>query len=77
MALELYQEISLTCYLPEHHLRTGNVATIVDFVAHPSESEVGCVLELFNAVGESISVVAVPQSVVAALRSDEILTIRP
>ena len=40
------------------------------------ESEDGCVLEVFNAVSESIAVVAVPISVVEALRADEILTVR-
>jgi hypothetical protein len=34
------------------------------------------VLEVFNAVGESIAVIAVPISVVEALRADEILTVR-
>jgi hypothetical protein len=34
------------------------------------------VLEVFNAVGESIAVVAVPVSAVEALRADKILTVR-
>lgn len=76
MALELYQEVSLTRDLPDHNLKTGDIATLIDVVPHPSEGEEGCVLEVFNAIGESIAVIAVPVSAVEVLRSDEILTVR-
>ena len=76
MALELYQEVALTRDLPESELRAGDIATLVDFVAHPNGGEDGCVLEVFNAVGESLTVIAVPISTVEALRPDEILTVR-
>jgi hypothetical protein len=49
---------------------------LVDFVSHPSNGEEGCVLEVFNAIGESIAVIAVPISVVEVLRQDEILSVR-
>jgi hypothetical protein len=35
------------------------------------------VLELFNALGESIGVVAVPEDAVEPLRADEVLAVRP
>jgi hypothetical protein len=76
MPLELYQEIALTRDLPEHELKAGDIATLVDFVSHPTGGEAGCVLEVFNAVGESLTVITVPISTVEALRSDEILTVR-
>jgi hypothetical protein len=76
MALELYQEVTLTGDLPEHDLKAGDIATLIDFIAHPSGGEEGCVLEVFNAVGESLAVFAVPLSNIEALRSDEILTVR-
>lgn len=76
MSLELYQEVALTCDLPEHKLRAGDIATLVDFVPHPSNGEEGCILEVFNAVGESLAVIAVPISVIESLRPDEILTVR-
>jgi hypothetical protein len=76
MALELYQEVALKVDLPAYRLRAGDVATLIDFVAHPMDGEDGCVLEIFNAVGESINVIAVPLSTVGALQSDEILTVR-
>jgi hypothetical protein len=76
MALELCQEVALTRDLPEYKLRAGDIATLVDLVPHPNAGEEGCVLEVFNAVGESLTVIAVPMSSVEALRPDAILTIR-
>jgi hypothetical protein len=40
---------------PEHALRAGDVATLVDCVDHPAPGPRGCVLELFNALGEWIA----------------------
>ena len=74
--LELYQRIALSHELPEHNLKKGDVVTLVDYVTHPSGGENGYVLEVFNAVGESIDVIAVPMSAVQPLRNDEILTVR-
>jgi hypothetical protein len=75
MTLELYQEVALTRDLPEYQLRAGDIATLVDFVSHPSGGEEGCLLEVFNAVGESLTVIAVPISTVEVLGLDEILTV--
>ena len=77
MAIDLYQEVALTRDLPEQGLRAGDVAMLIDWVAHPSDDEEGCVLEVFNAIGESIAVIAVPVSCIEVLRSDEILAVRP
>jgi Domain of unknown function (DUF4926) len=77
MTVELYQEVALTRDLPEYGLKSGDVAILVDFVPHPSGGEEGCVLEVFNAIGESFAVIAVPILVVEVLRPDEILTVRP
>ena len=77
MTLELYQDISLTRDIPDSQLRAGDVATLVDFVPHPQGGEEGCVLEVFNAVGESLAVVTVPASAIQALRSDTVLSVRP
>jgi len=76
MTLELYQEVALTRDLPEYQLKAGDIATLVNFVSHPSGGEEGCLLEIFNAVGESLTVIAVPISTLEVLRPDEILTVR-
>jgi hypothetical protein len=72
MRLELYQEIALTHDVPETHLCMGDIATLVDYVAHPSGGEEGAVLEVFNVHGDSIAVVTVPASAIAPLRADQI-----
>jgi hypothetical protein len=76
MTMQLYQEVALTRDLPEYELRSGDIAMLVDFVPHPTNGEEGCVLEVFNAIGESIVVIAVPISAVEILRQDEILSVR-
>jgi hypothetical protein len=76
MSLELYQSVALRRDLPEHNLKKGDVATLIDQVPHPSAGEDGYILEVFNAVGESIAVIVVPSSEVEVLRADEILTVR-
>ena len=77
MKVELYQKVSLTRDLPDYGLKVSDVAMLVDFVPHLSGEEEGCVLEVFNAIGESLTTIAVPISVVEALRSDEVLSVRP
>jgi hypothetical protein len=77
MSLSLYQRVALRRDLPEHKLRQGDVAVLVDQVQHPEGGEPGCVLEVFNALGESIAVVAVPESDIEGLRENEVLAVRP
>ena len=76
MRPELYQRVALLRDFDEYRLKAGDVAMLVDRVPHPSGGEDGAVLEVFNAVGESIAVVAVPESTVESLREDEILSVR-
>ena len=55
MSLEVFTEIALNRDIAEHNLKAGDLATLIDFVPHPQGGETGCVLEIFNAVGESIA----------------------
>ena len=77
MSLQRYDRVALRASFHEHALRAGDVATLVDFVDHLSSGPRGCVLELFNALGESIGVVTVPADAVEPLRADEVLSVRP
>jgi hypothetical protein len=77
VSLSLYQRVALKRDFPEHELRRGDVAVLIDYVQHPQGGEKGCVLEVFNALGESIGVVAVPESGIEELRADEVLAVRP
>jgi uncharacterized protein DUF4926 len=76
MSLSLYERVALKRDIPEHGLKGGDVATLVDYVPHPEGGERGCVLEVFNALGESIAVIAVRESEIEELRDDEVLAIR-
>lgn len=60
-----YSQISLKQDFPEHRLKRGDIATLIDTIPHPQGGEDGCVLEVFNALGESIKTVIVPQSAIA------------
>lgn len=72
----LFERVALLRDFEELGLKAGDVATLVDHVPHPSNGENGCLLEVFNAVGESVQVVAVPVSAIAALTQDEYPAVR-
>ncbi len=74
--LELYQHVVLSRNFPDHSLKKGDVVVLIDYVPHPSGGEDGYILEVFNAVGESINVIAVPMSAVQPLKNDEIFSVR-
>ena len=77
MSWPLYQRVALKRDLPDQGLKRGDVATLVDYVSGPEDGEQGCVLEVFNAVGESIAVVAVRESEIEGLHAGEVLAVRP
>lgn len=77
MKLALYNEVALTRDLPAEKLKQGDVAVLIDYVPHPTGGEEGAVLEIFNAVGESLAVVTVPRSAIAPLRAEQVPTARP
>jgi hypothetical protein len=74
--IQLYSRIALNRDFPEYNLKRGDVATFIDTIPDPEGLEEGYILEVFNALGESIDVVTVPKTAVAPLRSDEILSVR-
>ena len=76
MKLDLFQEVALKRDVPKHGLKAGDLATLVELVPHPTGGEEGCVLEIFNALGQSITIVTVPVSGVETLNANEVLTVR-
>ena len=76
MKRELYEEVALTRNILEGGLCQGDVARLVDYVPHPAGGEEGAVLEIFNAIGESVAVVTVPVSAIAPLRADQMPAVR-
>ena len=75
MKFELYTDAALTCDLPEHRLRRGDIVKVVEHHVAPDGAE-GYSIEVFNAVGDTIAVTTVPASALEALREDEVLNVR-
>jgi hypothetical protein len=75
MKFQLYKRVALAIDLPSKGLRSGDVATIVEHHA-VENGEDGYSLEVFNALGETINVITVPESAIQPLSSDEILHVR-
>ena len=75
MAFELYTDAALVRDIPEHRLRRGDVVKIIDLHAS-SDGENGYSIEVFNALGDTIAVTAVPESALEPLRNDEVLSVR-
>jgi hypothetical protein len=72
----LYDRVALARDLEQHGLKRGDVATIVDTVPHPDGGPVGLVLEVTNALGESLQVVVVSPDDVVPLHANEVLAVR-
>jgi len=75
MKMELYTDAMLTREVPEHRLRRGDIVKLVEHHVAPDGTD-GYSIEVFNAVGDTIAVTAVPASALEALREDEILCAR-
>jgi Domain of unknown function (DUF4926) len=77
MNLEMFKEVALQRDVPEHSLRAGDVGTVVEILPHPTGGPRGVILEIFNAVGESIAVVTVPETDIQPLTANGIFNVRP
>ena len=75
MKFKLYTDAVLTRDLPEHRLRRGDIVKLVDHHVARDGSE-GYSIEVFNALGETIAVTAVPEPALEPLREDEVLCAR-
>ena len=73
---KLYEEVALTRNIPEENLKQGDVAVVVEYVPHPAGGEEGAILEIFNAIGESVAVATVPISAIKSLRADQVFMVR-
>ena len=75
MKFELHTDMALTRDLPEHRLHRGDIVKLADHHVAPDGTE-GYSIEVFNAVGDTIAVTALPATTLEALREDEILCAR-
>ena len=76
MKYDLFKEVVLAVDLPDHRLRKGDVATVVEHLPAGDNPEPGYALEVFNAIGESIDVLMVAESEIEPLSSDEVMHAR-
>ncbi|MGD9632766.1 MAG: DUF4926 domain-containing protein [Pirellulales bacterium] len=72
-----YDRVALSRDLTEFGLKRGDVATVVDTVPHPNGGPVGLVLEVSNALGDSLKTVVVTPDDVEPLNANEVLAVRP
>lgn len=77
MKFPLFSRVALAVDLPEEGIRRGDVATVIEHHAAPAPTvEPGYSVEVFNAIGETLAVLTLPESHLAALRNDEVLSVR-
>ena len=76
MKMKLYTDAVLTCDVPGHRLKSGDIVKLVDHHVAPDGTE-GYSIEVFNALGDTIAVTAVPATALDPLREDEVLCARP
>ncbi len=75
MKLQLYQDASLAVDVPEHRLKRGDIVKLVERHLAPS-GQAGYSVEVLNALGDTLTVIAVPESALEPLREDEVLCTR-
>jgi hypothetical protein len=73
--VKLFDQVALTRDLPDKGLRRGDVATLVEFVKGRGEAQ-ACVVEVFNALGDTVAVVTVERDALEPLSADEVLSVR-
>ena len=76
MKYELYTEVALAADIPEHRLKKGDIATVVDYLPAGNNLETGLALEVFNVLGDSIDVIMVAESEVEPLNRNEVSHVR-
>jgi hypothetical protein len=72
---DFYTDVALACDLPEHRLRRGDIVKIVEHHVAPDGTE-GYSIEVFTALGSTLTVTTVPTTALEALRQDEVLCAR-
>ena len=75
MTHEPFTEVVLRKDIPEKGLKKGDAPTVVERHA-AAAGEDGYSLEIFNALGDTMAVVTVPQSMIEPLTKDKVFTVR-
>lgn len=74
--IPLFERVALSTDIEKHHQKRGDAVTLLDRMPHPAEGEMGVVVEVFNAVGESIMTMVLRESQIESLHAGEVLAVR-
>jgi hypothetical protein len=72
MKFELFKEVALAEDIPEHGLKEGDVATVVDYLTSETSGALGYALEVFNTQGETVDVIFVAATAVKSLSGNAV-----
>lgn len=75
MKLNLFQEVVINGDFPEFKIVAGDVAVLNDYVVDRAGEE-GCILEIYTAAGEFVSVVTLPADSITPLQKGDQLSVR-
>jgi hypothetical protein len=76
MKPELYSRVMVNRDIPSEDLHHGDVATLIEYLEHPSGGEEGAILEIFNVLGESLGIATVSISAIEPLRAEYVPAVR-
>ncbi len=76
MTPELYTRVVVNRDIPEEHLKKGDTGMYIDYLEDPHGGEAGAILEIFNAVGDSIRIATVPISAIEPIRPQHVPSVR-
>ncbi len=77
MKYKLYSEVVFNQDINEHHIKKGDIATIIDIHCQNEKiNEPGYTLEIFDGIGNTLNVVTVPESKIEKIKANDILTTR-
>ena len=76
MTLPLYEQVALRIDVPGKGLKKGDVVTTVEFLEARRDLPNAYIVEVFNAVGDTIAVLTVAESELEMLTAHDVLSKR-
>ena len=76
MELPLYERVALRIDVPEQDLKKGDIVTTVEFLQARRDLPNAYVVEVFNAIGETIAVFTVNEDNLEVLTEHDVLSKR-
>ena len=76
MKPELYTEVMILDDFPQFNLKAGDIVMYIEHLINPQGQE-GAIVEIFNAIGDSLGIATLPLSAIASITSDYLPAVRP